>query len=409
MFSGPKQINYIMHAGSSRRHPDRPIPMAGLAWAIVFMGLMVFGETQCWAQSLIDPTQPLPPSMSFDQQTLVIEAIDNGLEALAKQQEADGGFKTADNGKCGITGLCVMGFLARGHQPGIGPYGNTIDDAVDYVLSQQQESGIFNFSPIGDTNVPTDGSGGESVFASTYNHAISMLMLGEVYGQTKGERNARVRLAIEKGLKFTVRLWNIRKKKASDKGGWRYVRPYSGDGHDSDLSVTAWHMTSLRSLKNAGFDVPKEIVDEVAKFVLGLQARQPGQFDYAPGYGSSDTMTAAGALCLCLGGKFNEPCLVDSAKRLSSLSPESILRDNSGGRNWPYYKSYYIAQASAQLGGQTWIKCNRNLSVMLLTLQNPDGSWPPIGSGSSYGTSYSTALSVLTLGTQLQLLPIYQN
>lgn len=393
----------------SRHHRDRLVPNAHVAWTIVFIGLMMFGETHCWAQSLIDPTEPLPPSMSFDQQTLVIEAIDKGLEALAKQQEADGGFKTAKNYKCGITGLSVMGFLARGHQPGIGPYGKTIDDAVDYVLSQQQESGIFNANPIGNTNLPTVFHKAESPFASTYNHAISMLMLGEVYGQTLGERNARVRLAIEKGLEFTVRLWNIRKKKEGDKGGWRYVRPYPGDGRDSDLSVTAWHMTSLRSLKNAGFDVPKEIVDEVAQYVLGLQTMRPGQFAYIPGKSPSDTMTAAGALCLCLAGKFDAPCLVASAKRLCSLSPKSILRDPSGGRIWPYYKSYYIAQASAQLGGQTWIKCNRNLSVLLLTLQNPDGLWPPNGGGQTCGPSYSTALAVLALGTQLQLLPIYQN
>lgn len=410
MFPGPNRNLDTMQIHFLGNPLKRLIRNAKFAWAIMFIAVMMFGETHCWAQSLIDPTQPLPPSMSFEQQTLVIEAIDKGLEALVKLQGEDGGFKTVDNGKCGITGLCVMAFLARGHQPGIGPYGKTIDAAVDYVLSQQQESGIFNFTPIGDAKSPSPEED-ETRFASTYNHGISMLMLGEVYGQTTGQRSTRVRLAIEKGLKFTVRLWNIREKSEFDKGGWRYVRPYEADGSDSDLSVTAWHMTSLRSLKNAGFDVPKEVVDEVAKYVLRLKSYRPGQFSYAKRYYPSpcDTMTAAGALCLCLAGKFDEPCLVDSAKQLSSLTPKQILEDKSVGRSWPFYKSYYIAQASAQLGGQTWIKCNRNLSVMLLSIQSNDGSWQPVGNAKSYGPSYSTSMALLTLGTQLQLLPIYQN
>jgi prenyltransferase beta subunit len=381
----------------------------GFALKVTLIGIVLSGGERCQGQTLIDPTKPLPPSMSFEQQTLVIEAIDKGLESLAKLQQDDGGFKTAEKGKCGITGLSVMAFLARGHQPGVGPYGKAIDAAIDFILSQQRASGIFNSTPVGDISQAGDGGDADSRTESTYNHAISMLMLGEVYGQTSGQRSTRVRLAIEKGLKFTVRLWNCRTKKDSEKGGWRYVRPHLTDGHNSDLSVTAWHMTSLRSLKNAGFDVPKTVVDKVAKYVLSLQSENPGQFCYAQGRRPSNTMTAAGTLCLCLAGKYDEPCLIESAKLLSSLSPKKILKSNWGQRNWPFYKSYYIAQASAQLGGQMWIDCNRNLSVLLLSMQEADGSWKPNGAASAFGPSYSTAMALLTLGTQLQLLPIYQN
>ena len=42
---------------------------------------------------------------------------------LATQQADDGSFPTLPQAQPAVTSLCVLAFLSRGHQPGLGPYG----------------------------------------------------------------------------------------------------------------------------------------------------------------------------------------------------------------------------------------------------------------------------------------------
>src|SRR5579862_8535368 len=67
-------------------------------------------------------------------------AVDRGIEFLAKSQEFDGSFPTSASGQPGVTGLCVMALLSRGHQPGKGPLGTPIERAIDFVLTQQDSN-----------------------------------------------------------------------------------------------------------------------------------------------------------------------------------------------------------------------------------------------------------------------------
>src|SRR5262245_55275715 len=50
-------------------------------------------------------------------------SIDKALAWIASQQAADGSFPTPPSGQPAVTSLCVMAFLSRGHQPGMGAYG----------------------------------------------------------------------------------------------------------------------------------------------------------------------------------------------------------------------------------------------------------------------------------------------
>jgi len=100
---------------------------------------------------------------------------------------------------------------------------------------------------------------------AVYNHTISGLMLGEVYGQVSGARAKQVKQAIERALKFSQELQS-RPKRYVDIGGWRYV-PVFRSGIDSDLSVTGWQLMFFRSAKNAEFDVPEKSVSAAVDYV----------------------------------------------------------------------------------------------------------------------------------------------
>ena len=92
-----------------------------------------------------------------DQWDRLDSAVDRGLSFLSREQQPDGSFPTWADGQPGVTSLCIMAFLARGHQPGKGPYGPQIERAIDYVLEMQDQR-------VG-ASWPTDGSAARS-FAS---------------------------------------------------------------------------------------------------------------------------------------------------------------------------------------------------------------------------------------------------
>ena len=80
------------------------------------------------------PKVPRPRAVAPDRSVLSTEqwrkldrAIDRGLAFIASQQRPDGSFPTSAEGQPGVTSLCVMAFLARGHQPGKGPYGRGLN------------------------------------------------------------------------------------------------------------------------------------------------------------------------------------------------------------------------------------------------------------------------------------------
>ena len=90
--------------------------------------------------------------------------------------------------------LRALAFLSRGHQPGVGPYGQQLNRAIDFVVSCQKADGLFSYEKPERQYISRAAS-----HTATYNHAIAGLMLGEVYGHVTGERARKVRAAIEKG------------------------------------------------------------------------------------------------------------------------------------------------------------------------------------------------------------------
>ena len=340
------------------------------------------------------------------------DGVDRGLSWLASQQQPDGSFPTYETGQPAITSLAIMAFLSRGHTAGAGPYGDTIDKAIDFVLRQQREDGLL-FD--GDTNIPVS-NWGEGSHAAMYNHAIAGLMLGEAYGMTDGERAEKLRPAIEKALLYARKSKRRQRDPKEIVSAWRYFHPQSVDQFgNADLSITGWYIMFYRSARNADFEVPKEEVDEAARFVRKCFVEETGAFVYGISnqgdlrFGRG--MTGAGLLCLLQTGHYDDR-ITHAAGNWLLNHPIDIYNKGSGSHDRFHYGTYYCSQAMFMLGGDYWAKFYPTLANTLLDNQTPAGHWQQETKGgqvdSRFGVAYTTSLAILSLTPPYQLLPIYQ-
>ncbi len=276
----------------------------------------------------------------------VESSVDRSLVWLASQQAADGSFPTDPAGQPAVTSLCIMAFLSRGHQPGYGPYGSRIDKAIDFVIACQMPDGLFSYMPPEAEHYDKRPS-----HTAVYNHAISGLMLGEVYGHVTGQRMKEAKTAIMRALRFTREL-QTRRKPDYDYGGWRYLRIYRADS-DADLSVTAWQLMFLRSARNAEFDVPQKYIDDAMEFVHRCWNPGESMFDYEIGanrIGRSPTrgVTGAGIVSLSLAGEHQSPMALAAGSWLLA-HPFHGLGETFGQNDRSFYSMYYCSQAAVQL------------------------------------------------------------
>ena len=391
-------------------------------WSSLLFGLFLFfsasevraAENEKPTNQLSKATAPksLMAALPPEKWQQVEKSVDRGLTWIASQQAADGSFPTLPQGQPAVTSFCIMAFLSRGHQPGVGPYGERINRAIDFVLSCQLTNGLISLQPPGPVHQDKQPS-----HTASYNHAIAGLMLGEVYGQINGPRAKAAKQAIERALKFSRQL-QTRAKPPADKGGWRYTAVYHRSGVDSDLSVTGWYLMFFRSAKNAEFEVPRPYVDEALAYVRRLWDSDTGVFNYEiqNGVGVRPTRgtVGAGILCLSLAGQHQTP-MARAAGDWLVAHPFRVVNESSPVSERFFYSAYYCSQAMVQLGGRYWEQFFPPLAEALVSRQTANGSWPPeeggfgpVGGDSIFGTVYSTALAVLSLTPPYQLLPVYQ-
>jgi hypothetical protein len=329
------------------------------------------------------------------------QSIDRALIWLARQQDRNGAFEAPDNAQPAATSLAIMAYLSKGHVPGEGPYGKLLDKAIDFVLGCQQSDGLLAYA--GAASRPSGKT-------ANYNHAISGLMLTEVYGLTSRAMGVRLKPAILRALEFTLRNQMEPKSDSEDIGGWRYL--YGQSSGDSDLSVTAWQLMFLRSARNAEFEVPKQFVEAAVGYVHRCWEDREGIFYYKRTGGDrrwSRGMVGAGVLSLAMAGQ-HETRMAQRAGDWLLKNPFRRFGEQVGGGDRFFYSTYYCSQAMAQLGGRHWKQFFPSLANVLVRSQKSSGEWPPepYGSDSSFGNTYSTAMAVLSLTPPLQLLPVYQ-
>jgi hypothetical protein len=307
--------------------------------------------------------------------------------------------------------------MSHGHVPGEGRYGERLARATDFVARCQKENGLITLVGPDGPQISRDVPHIIGV-TTAYNHGIGSLVMSEAYGMSDVGRSEKHRQVILRALTTTLEMQRWPKDLPKDRGGWRYVDQYNK--HDSDLSITGWNLMFLRSARNAGFEVPKQPIDDAVAYVRRCFAREYGVFEYVAGAENEDdrsrAMAGAGILALAHAGFHGAP----EARQ----SGDFILRHNFDqynailpfGRNPQsshdryHYSLFNCCQGMYQLGGSYWQQFFPRTVNTLLANQQSDGSWPVDGHAfdAQFGNAYTTALVVMTLGAPNQLLPIFQ-
>ncbi len=156
-------------------------PVRRWSRAFVLIGASLIGICTCW-------TTPVAAAPAGEDDTLppeVRDAVDKSLIWLAKVQKPDGTFPQGDvGGSTAVSSLVAMAFLARGHVPGHGNYGETLERSIDFIIRNQQETGLLS-----------QHTAGNAVF---YEHAISTVMLAQCYGVVDQGRREKIGKALAK-------------------------------------------------------------------------------------------------------------------------------------------------------------------------------------------------------------------
>jgi hypothetical protein len=266
-----------------------------------------------------------------------------------------------------------------------GPYRETVERGVRYVLAHQKANGML----VANTS-----------HGPMYCHGISTLMLAEVVGMTGDAALAeQCRSTLARAVDLILKAQDAPGKDRDQRhsGGWRY-QPTSTD---SDLSVSGWQVMALRAAKSAGCAVPAEHIDRAVSYLKRCSSRTGG-FGYQPGGEPNNPRTGTGVLALEICGEHLTPEAVAGAEYLVKHQPRWASQ-------YFFYEVYYCPQALFQVGDKYFDAYYPRLVEVLLEHQEKDGSWlSGDGNDRSGGRVYCTSMAVLALAVEYRYLPIYQ-
>jgi len=306
------------------------------------------------------------------------------LAYLATAQQEDGAWPGANNNGSGITGVCVMAFMASGGDPDFGPHAENIRRALRrIILDQDAQTG----------HIAGGGHG------SMYHHGLAMLALSEAYGVVNdrllwqdSDAPVEVRRTVGQALELAVRCALTAQKKNSF-GAWRY----SPESRDADTTVSGTVLMGLLGARNGGIEIPNEAVEKALNF-FKLNTMSDGNVSYQPSQNHGDGICRASiaTLVYAVGKRKDLP----QYKAAASFIKQRIDQDVT---QYPFYTRYYLAQALFHSDIEAWKAWNQRIVEKLQKMQQADGSI-----SSPYGPAYGTGMSVLALALNYRLLPVYE-
>jgi hypothetical protein len=337
------------------------------------------------------------------------QAIDKGLEWLAKGQAPDGhwggqggqrpGWTQGRQRSTNHTARAAMALLMQGSTLRRGPYSSQLQKAVDWLVANSQANGLIrNAKDRAEAKEYMEG------------HGFAMLFLASVYRQEQdGERRKQLKDVLTRAVDFCG-------KAQTTLGGWGYVS--ANEGGDWDVGdLTASQMQGLRACQDAGIAGTEPILAKGFKYLQRCTTRNGGVvFCLASGGGGGErpNLTAAALIGGFCAGQSDSELVKKWLKYCAShiaVGQEGLMDPDGSGR-------YYYAQALHLLGDDgyarlfpdsqlaerpTWSRYKEVSLGQLIGSQGTDGSWS--------GRNDSLVLTTMNL-TVLQLdstsLPIYR-
>ena len=316
------------------------------------------------------------------------KAINSGLVYLSGRRHRDGSFGTnAYAGNVAVTSLGALAFMAAGHQPNRGPYGQVVTDALRFILKQERPDTpgyLYNQSA--------------TPHGPMYGHGFGTLFLAEVSGMVQDKTlREQVNGALHRAVTLILNSQN-------HEGGWRYTPNTT----EADISVTICQIMALRAARNAGVEVPKKKVDKCVEYVKRCQDKSQGWFRYTlqggqMGPQQAFARTAAGVVALYSAGIYEGEAVEAGLKFLMQNKPGHGDFSMRPPDIHYFYGHYYAVQAMYTAGGKRWEEWFPAIRDELIANQSNDGSW-----SDSLCRHYGTAMACLILQVPNNYLPILQ-
>ena len=317
-------------------------------------------------------------------------AVKLGLEWFARTQGDDGGWDYKPYGvtqdhqakdfRLGVSGLALLAYLGAGHtHTEAGPFRDTVDKALRYLLVQQKADGKFP--------------------GRMYEQGICTMALLEAYGLTNDTSL----------LEPSRRAVAAHVAAQCPSGGWVYGHRTRGD--PSDTTVSGWQIMALKSAKKVGIEFPEEAYRKLTTYLRSV-TRPSGTVGYCNQEDAVrpdralNAMTAVGVNAhLFMGAKPTDERVQKCVAVLLRNLPDMPKPTAEGG--WrpqaDIYYWYHGSLALSRLGGQDWTIWNSRVKPILLKTQDKEGelkgSWRPCGDtwAKHAGRVYYTALAIMAL------------
>ena len=352
-----------------RREFLRSIAAGGIGYGLGASGALALGQ---------EGKDVLPKHITPE----TLRAVTKGLDYLATSQADDGSW-ILGGGQAypvAMSGLAGTAMLAHGNSPTRGKYARNVQSVVEFLVRCSTATGLIT-GPGQDNGQPMHG------------HGFALMFLASVYGMvTKESLRRQVGDAVRKGVTLTS-------QGQSSAGGWTYT-PGSGD----EGSVTVTQVQALRAAQNAGFLVPKAVIESAGTYLEKCRTPEGGiQYSLSSPSGPRLPISAAAVATLYNAGQFDSPIAVDCLKYVWDRFRSHADGFSKGGGH-DFYTHLYASQGFYMAGDQYWDAYFPKTRDQLLTMQQGDGSWNGDGIGPVYGTS----IAAIILQLPFKYLPVFQ-
>lgn len=326
------------------------------------------------------------PAVAAQSSPEVHRVVIQGLDWLASRQQRLGHWTAQNRYPAAMTSLAGLAMLCEGSTTTEGRYADNISRAVDYLISQARPNGLIG-DPLRDDRY-------------TYGHGFAMLFLSQVLGEEEdAQRREELVAVLTKAVRFTGQA-------QTDAGGWGYVSAKDGNGFDEG-STTITQVQGLRSCRNAGIPVPKEVIDRAVKYIRDCTLRDGGVQYSSKGGGGRPAITAAAVACLFNAGEYDD----DYVPRMLKYCDQHLGggRQNNYG-HW-HYAHFYYSQVQYREAGDTWTDYRDMTYSKLLREAKPvalENGKGVVWDQGYIGAVYTTSLNLIILQLDNAALPIYQ-